>query len=130
MEHLPRLWPTRVIWFLLLAAVGCAADLWTKHVVFASSELYHGSEWWLVEGHIGLPKESQRGGPVWHGPRGKCGCLERISLVAVVAIPVWLFYFRAAESFWLTTALGCVLGGGPGRSLRSNGFLGADLGCV
>jgi signal peptidase II len=33
------------------------------------------------------------------------------SMVAAIAILVWLFCFRAASSLWLTIALGCVMGG-------------------
>jgi signal peptidase II len=31
--------------------------------------------------------------------------------VAAVAIPAWLFVFRAARDAWLTCALGCVMAG-------------------
>ncbi len=34
-----------------------------------------------------------------------------LSIVAAIAIPVWLFRFRAAHDVWLTVALGCVMAG-------------------
>ena len=32
-------------------------------------------------------------------------------VAAAIAIPVWLFWYRAARDAWLTLALGCVMGG-------------------
>ena len=34
-----------------------------------------------------------------------------ISVIAAIALPIWLFYFRAAQSLTLTIALGMVMGG-------------------
>jgi len=34
-----------------------------------------------------------------------------LSIAAAIGIPVWLFYFRAATSAWLTFALSCIMGG-------------------
>ena len=34
-----------------------------------------------------------------------------MSIAAALAIPIWLFWFRAAHDAWLTFSLGCVMAG-------------------
>ena len=101
---------SRWLLFCSLTLLGCAADLFTKYLVFRHPELYHGSEWWLWEGHIGIQKSLNEGALFGIG-QGKVGLFALFSIVAAVAIPVWLFWFRAAEDRWLTITLGCVMGG-------------------
>jgi signal peptidase II len=43
--------------------------------------------------------------------QGKFVYFAMLSIAAAIAIPVWLFWFRAARDAWLTFALGCVMGG-------------------
>jgi len=43
--------------------------------------------------------------------QGKFAYFAILSIAAAIAIPVWLFWFRAARDAWLTLALGCVMGG-------------------
>jgi len=100
----------RLGWFLTLAVTGCLADLLTKYWVFAQPDLFYGSEWWLWEGHVGIQKSLNEGALFGIG-QGKVGVFAVLSLLAAGAIPIWLFYFQAARDFWLTTALGCVMGG-------------------
>jgi signal peptidase II len=100
----------RAIWFLLLATVGCAADLGSKAWVFRQDDMFRDSEWWLWEGHIGIQKSLNEGALFGMG-QGKVWVFAVFSLVALLAIPVWLFYFRAARDRWLTVALGSVTGG-------------------
>lgn len=100
----------RAILFCSLAVLGCAADLGTKHLVFRHPELYRGSEWWLWQGHVGIQKSLNEGALFGIG-QGGVGVFALFSLAAVVAIPVWLFRFRAAEDRWLTITLGLVMGG-------------------
>ncbi len=100
----------RVCWFCFLALVGLALDLWTKHLVFTSPRFFHGDEWWLWEGHIGIQKSLNEGALFGMG-QGKVWIFALFSVLAAIAIPVWLFWFRAAEDFWLTTALGAIMGG-------------------
>ncbi len=100
----------RAILFCSLAVLGCAADLVTKHLVFRHPELFRGSEWWLWQGHVGIQKSLNEGALFGLG-QGGVGVLALFSLAAVVAIPVWLFRFRAAEDRWLTITLGLVMGG-------------------
>jgi signal peptidase II len=100
----------RAILFCSLAVLGCATDLVTKHLVFRHPGLYRNSEWWLWEGHVGIQKSLNEGALFGLG-QGGVGVFSLFALVAVVAIPVWLFRFRAAEDRWLTIALGLVMGG-------------------
>jgi signal peptidase II len=101
---------SRAVWFFSLAAIGCAADLLTKHLVFRHPELYFGSEWWLWEGHVGFQKSLNEGALFGIG-QGRVWIFSLFSLVASIAIPVWLFKFGAAQDRLLTIALGCVMGG-------------------
>ena len=96
--------------FCGLAIVGCTADLVTKHLVFAHPQLFRGSEWWLWQGHIGIQKSLNEGALFGIG-QGGVGLFAAISILAAIAIPIWLFLYRAAEDMWLTATLGCILGG-------------------
>jgi len=102
--------PRRMVWFFALATFGCLADLLSKHFVFSHPEMYHGSEWWLWQGHIGFQKSLNEGALFGLG-QGNVWFFATLSISAAIAIPVWLFRFRAAQDPWLTTALGCILGG-------------------
>jgi signal peptidase II len=110
MDESQKITPRRVAWFLLLAIVGCAADLWSKHLVFTSPKFFHGDEWWLWEGHIGIQKSLNEGALFGMG-QGKVWIFAMFAIIAVVAIPVWLFWFHAATDLWITTAAGSILGG-------------------
>lgn len=100
----------RIAWFVFLAIFGAGLDLWTKQAVFSSPQLFHGNEWWLWEGHIGIQKSLNEGALFGMG-QGKVWVFACFALVAAVAIPVWLFLYRAAQDFWLTTAAGAIMGG-------------------
>lgn len=100
----------RAFLFCSLAVLGCAADLVTKHLVFRHPELYPGSEWWLWQGHVGIQKSLNEGGLFGLG-QGGVALFAAFALAAAMAIPVWLFRFRAAQDRWLTIALGMVMGG-------------------
>lgn len=106
-EPIPR---SRVLLYAVLAVAGCLIDLVTKHYVFASPQLFRGSEWWLWQGHIGIQKSLNEGALFGMG-QGRAGFFAVFALVALVAIPVWLFWFGAARDRLLTVALGSVTGG-------------------
>ncbi len=110
MDNESSLPSSRAVLFGSLAVIGCAADLVTKSLVFRHPELYHGSEWWLWEGHVGIQKSLNEGALFGIG-QGGVWVFSLFSLVAAVAIPVWLFRFGAAQDRRLTIALGCVQGG-------------------
>jgi len=105
-----RIPTSRVVLFWLLAVFGCLCDLWTKQIVFSRPDLYRGSEWWLWEGHLGIQKSLNEGALFGMG-QGMVWVFALFSLAAAIAIPIWLFRYRAAHDLWLTTALGCVMGG-------------------
>jgi signal peptidase II len=100
--------------FASIAALGCAADLITKQLVFAWRGSPHVLErqsiWWLWEPFIGIETAVNTG--ALFGVGGGWGrFFALLSIAAAIAIPVWLFYFRAATSAWLTVALSCVMAG-------------------
>ncbi len=96
--------------FCGLAIAGCAADLISKHLVFDHPQLFRGNEWWLWQGHVGIQKSLNEGALFGIG-QGGVGLFAVISIAAAIAIPIWLFVYRAAEDLWLTATLGCILGG-------------------
>jgi signal peptidase II len=110
MDHENSLPTGRAVWFCSLAVIGCAADLVTKHLVFRHSQLFRGNEWWFWEGHAGVQKSLNEGALFGIG-QGGVWIFSLFSLVACIAIPIWLFKFGAAQDRRLTIALGCVTGG-------------------
>jgi len=123
MDNNLRIPTSRIFWFWSLAVLGCAADLLTKQLVFSQPGLYRGSEWWLWEGHVGLQKSLNEGALFGMG-QGMVWLFALFALSAAVAIPVWLFRFRAAHDLFLTTAMGCVMGGIGGNLYDRTGLHG------
>jgi signal peptidase II len=105
-----RISPKRYLLFLTPAAIGLAADLATKAWFFSRPELRAGKIYWLWPQHAGIQLSWNEGALFGLG-QGKVWLFVALSLLAVAAIPVWLFWFRAARDAWLTFALGCVTGG-------------------
>jgi signal peptidase II len=97
--------------FVLIAALGTAADLLTKYWVFEWRGMpRHGNEWWLWEGWIGIETATNAGALFGRG-RGYGNYFAAFSVVAAAGILVWLFCYRAARDCLLTVALSCVMGG-------------------
>jgi signal peptidase II len=90
--------------------MGCTADLLTKAWCFSMPSLRAGEINWLWQGHVGV-QLSRNLGALFGMGQGKFAYFALLSVAAAVAIPVWLFVFRAARDIWLTFALGCVMGG-------------------
>jgi signal peptidase II len=103
-------WLTRLAVFSLLALIGCAVDLWTKHWAFEQSGLQLGEIQWWLEGYAGVQTTVNIGALFGLGA-GWGGLFAVFSVVAALAIVTWLFGFQGAASWWLTVAMGCVLGG-------------------
>jgi len=102
---------SRYVVFAALAATGAAADLWTKDAIFRWRGLPGQSDvWWLVDGYAGI-ETAVNIGAVFGLGAGQGGVFAALSVVAAIAIFVWLFWFGAARLWWLTVAMGCVLGG-------------------
>jgi signal peptidase II len=118
---------SRLFWFATLAVLGCGADLMTKQLVFQHPKLFRGSEWWLWQGHVGIQKSLNEGALFGMG-QGQVWFFALFSLAALVAIPIWLFWFHAAQDRWLNTALGCVTGGICGNLYDRVGLPGLDWG--
>jgi signal peptidase II len=102
---------SRLWLFAIIAVVGGAADLWTKQWVFAWLGLPGlNPPYWLIEGMVGYETAVNIGALFGMGA-GFGWFFAGASLLAAVAILVWLVHYRAVDSLWLTVALGCVMGG-------------------
>jgi signal peptidase II len=101
-----RLWT-----YIGLAIFGCGCDLWTKQVIFGKLGL-PGEQppLWLIENYVGFETAVNQGALFGMG-QGWGMVFGAVSIVAIVAIVVWLFVFQAARSPWLTFALGLITGG-------------------
>lgn len=101
-----RLWT-----YIGLAIFGCGCDLWTKQSIFQALGLPgERPPFWLIENYFGFETAINRGALFGMG-QGFGLLFGAVSIVAIIAIIVWLFAFRAAHSQWLTFALGLVSGG-------------------
>lgn len=101
----------RALLFATIAIIGSVADLWSKEAVFAWRGLPNQSPpWWLVRDVAGIETAVNIGALFGMGA-GFGWFFALASIVASVAIFVWMFVFGAARSRWLTVALGCVMGG-------------------
>jgi signal peptidase II len=108
---------SRYALFLFPAVIGVACDLVTKSYVFsryynlgrANAQLAQFPHWW-VEGILGIQTSTNPGALFGIG-KGYSLLFAGFSLVALVGILVWLFYYRAAWDRWLTFALGLITGG-------------------
>ena len=102
---------SRIAWFLGIATLGCAADLLTKHWIFAWLGPSSGDHiWWLHEGYIGIQTTLNRGALFGMGSGGG-PIFAGLSILAAISILAWLFFFGAAHSRWLTVALSLITGG-------------------
>ena len=118
MERIPR---NRYALFLVPAVVGCALDLATKSWMFSQPALRAGEVYWLWTGHVGI-ELSRNLGALFGIGQGKVWLFASLSVLAAMAIPVWLFRYGAARDAWLTLALGCVMGGVLGNLYDRLGF--------
>ena len=102
---------SRAAVFACLAIFGGTIDLWTKQVIFAWRGLPGQKDiWWVIEGYFGI-ETAVNIGAVFGVGAGQGHLFAVLSIGAAIGILVWLFWFRAAESWWLTTALGLITGG-------------------
>lgn len=101
----------RLTLFVSLALTGLAVDLWTKHAVFQ----WRGNPgvqtpYWVVEPYVGIETAVNMGALFGLG-QGFGWLFSILSVAAAVGIVYWLFILKAANSLWLTTAMGLVTGG-------------------
>ncbi len=101
----------RMVLFAVLAIVGGGIDLWTKQAVFAWRGLPGEKDiWWVIDGYFGI-ETTVNIGAVFGIGAGQGTLFAILSVVAAIGIVLWLFWFGAAQSLWLTTALGLISGG-------------------
>ncbi|MDA9934160.1 signal peptidase II [Rubripirellula sp.] len=102
---------SRPLLFFSLAILGGIADLWSKSFIFSWRGLPGDKDiWWIVDGYFGI-ETAVNIGAVFGLGAGKGTIFAAFSIIAAIGICVWLFWFKAAVSLWLTTALGLVTGG-------------------
>lgn len=112
--------------FLALTVAGLAADLATKAWVFSWPGRL-GDIYWVIPGYVGFQSSLNEGALFGMG-QGAVGVFAAISILAGVAIPAWLFVWRAANDWWLTLTLGLVMGGVLGNLYDRLGFTGLRWG--
>lgn len=101
----------RWIAFLTIASAGAFADLWTKQWAFEWRGLPgERPPWWLIESYVGIETAVNPGALFGLGA-GWGLVFAALSILAAVAILVWLYRYRAIDSWWLLVALACILGG-------------------
>jgi signal peptidase II len=127
----------RAVVFLLVAALILAGDLWSKslvfrdlgypgtdldpvvrgtHSVFAAPRGHEGTSVAYLDGWLAFRLlTSFNRGALWGVGQGYTWLFAALSAAAVIGIPTWLFAFKAARSWWLTVALGLILGGTLGN---------------
>jgi signal peptidase II len=102
---------TRPIAFVSIAAVGCAADLASKHFVFDWLGMPgHSRTYWLIDNLLGFTTSLNEGALFGMG-QGRVSLFAALSIFAAVGIGVWLFVAGAAKDWMLTIAMGMVTGG-------------------
>lgn len=100
-----------MVTFFALAAIGATADLLSKAAVFRWQGLPgQNSVWWIVEDHFGI-QTAVNIGAVFGLGAGKGTWFAVLSILAGIGAVIWLFWFGAAQSRWLTWALGLISGG-------------------
>lgn len=97
--------------FFSIALVGTSVDLLTKQWIFSWRGL-PGEKlpWWFIQPYIGIETAVNPGALFGMGA-GFGLVFAGLSIIAAVAIVVWLYRYRAIESWWLLIALGGVTGG-------------------
>lgn len=106
----PAVW-ARWISFSIIAVLGTAIDLLTKQWVFSWRGLPGVQPpWWIIEGNVGIETAVNPGALFGMGA-GFGTVFAALSVVAAIAVLVWLSKFGAIESWWLTVCLAFVMGG-------------------
>lgn len=105
-----RIPANRYVAFAVMSMGGLAADLVTKKWAFSGPGTLPGHVDWLVKDYIGIQTSLNEGALFGMG-QGMVFWFAAVSLIAVLAIPAWLFVWRSAHDWWLTLALGGIFGG-------------------
>ena len=101
----------RLILFLAILVLGFSLDLLTKHWIFARLGYPpNGRVEWIWPGYVGWELSLNEGALFGLG-QGMVPVFVVLSVVAAVAIVVWLFRAGGAHDLWLTVALAAVMAG-------------------
>ena len=112
-----RLPVSRYVLFFLPLVAGASADLISKSYVFekffdvgrANAQLPQFAHWWY-EGILGIQTSTNPGALFGIG-KGLSSVFVVFSVIALIAILIWLFAAKAACDRWLTFSLGLISGG-------------------
>ena len=106
-----RVW-VRWTAFIVIAIAGTTVDLVTKQAIFAWRGLPGEAEepWWLIRPYVGIETAVNPGALFGMGA-GFGSLFAALSVLAAVAIVIWLSRFRAIDSWWLVISLSLVMGG-------------------
>jgi signal peptidase II len=120
---------SRHVLFWLLAVLGLAADLGSKHYMFRQGDLLAGEVRWVWPNHAGFQLSLNEGALFGMG-QGGVWLFAACSIAAAIAIPTWLFVFAGARDGPLTAVLGLILGGVLGNLYDRLGLPGLDWGIL
>jgi len=94
-------------------------DLYSKYVVFNSIGYPNGQSDWtrtFLNGWVQFRLyTSFNEGALWGIGQGYTAVFAILSIGAAIGILTWLFWFKAAQSFWLTVTLSLVMAGTIGN---------------
>ena len=119
-QELTKVPPNRYVVFLTLAIGGLSWDLYSKWAVFTQVGLNKASPWvwpdnWGWRGLSPIVRfqlhTNFNHGALWGLGQGLAPIFAGLSVVAALGIVYWLFIHKGAVSWWLTVALGFVMGG-------------------
>lgn len=121
----PRYPRNRVLVFVLLAGLGLWWDLYSKWLAFNSLGFAQlpgdrqpsSGPWfsWLWGDNVLFISTNFNHGALWGIGQGWSLLFASLSMIAALAILYWLFVHGAAQSLWLTVALGLVMAGTLGN---------------
>lgn len=111
-ERSSRILWVRWLFFVVIFVAGTTIDLLTKQWVFQWMGLpgQRPNPWWLIEPYVGVQTAVNTGALFGFGAGFGLG-FAGLSVVAAIAILVWLHRYRAIDSWWLLVALACVMSG-------------------
>jgi len=102
---------SRWVTFIAITVIGCLLDLYTKFAMLA----WRGMEgekpdYWIIENYVGIQVALNEGALFGMG-KGYGMVFAGLSVIAIGGICYWLFFRRAAHSWFLTISLGSVAAG-------------------